>query len=174
MKQCPQCHQTYSDDQLNFCLNDGEMLSSYVQATQPGGYADDSPPTMLLDPPRQTDPINWPQDPPSAPPVQWSGQPWNALQGAAPLSPNQTLALVSMGLGIGSMTIGWCCSLGLLLSPAALITGFIALSQIKKDPQANGGRGFAIAGIATGSVFIAIYVLIIVLWGFTALLGGLR
>ena len=28
MKQCPQCKQTYSDDNLNFCLSDGTALAS--------------------------------------------------------------------------------------------------------------------------------------------------
>ena len=88
-------------------------------------------------------------------------------------SPNQTLAIVSLGLGIGSLTIGWCCSLGLALGPAALITGFIGLSQIKKDPQKYGGRGLAIGGIVTGSVFLAAYILFIILYGAAMLLGNL-
>ena len=81
------------------------------------------------------------------------------------VSPNQTLAFVSLGLGIGSMTIGWCCSLGLLLSPAAIITGIIALMQVKNNPQTNGGRGFAIAGIVIGCVFLAAYLLFIIIYG---------
>ena len=88
-------------------------------------------------------------------------------------SPNQTLAIVSLGLGIGSLTIGWCCSLGLLLAPAALITGFIALSQIKKDPSKYTGRGLAIGGMATGGVFLVFYVLFIIIWGLAAIGGSL-
>jgi hypothetical protein len=38
-------------------------------------------------------------------------------------------------------SLGWCCSSGLLLGPAAMITGFIALSQSKKEPEHYGGRG---------------------------------
>lgn len=176
MKQCPRCHKTYSDEQLNFCLEDGELLTGLVQ--QPGFERyDDSPPTVMLDEARRTNPTNWASPPPSAPPAQWQ-QP-NAVPAqfspyAITPSPNQTLAIVSLGLGIGSLTIGWCCSLGLLLSPAALITGFIALSQIKKDPNKYTGRGLAIGGIATGAVFIAFYILIMIIWGFSVFLGGLN
>ncbi len=46
MKVCPNCNQTYSDESLNFCLNDGTMLTQ-VQ-TQ------DAPPTVVLNQPRQT------------------------------------------------------------------------------------------------------------------------
>ena len=90
------------------------------------------------------------------------------------VSASQTLAVVSLGLGIGSLTIGWCCSLGLLLGPAALITGFIALKQIKDRPEKYTGRGLAIAGMICGSVYIAIYVLIILIWGAAVLFGGLK
>ena len=33
MKTCPQCHSTYSDESLNFCLADGAVLSSDPEAT---------------------------------------------------------------------------------------------------------------------------------------------
>ena len=88
-------------------------------------------------------------------------------------SNSQTLALVSLGLGVGSMTVGWCCSLGLLLSPAAIVTGLIALSQIKRDPASYSGRGFAIGGIATGAVFLGLYLLFILIYGIAMIGGGL-
>ncbi len=90
-----------------------------------------------------------------------------------PFSPNQTLAGVSLGLGVTSLVIGWCCSSGLMLGPAALVTGFIALSQIKKDPTKYGGRGFAIGGIVTGTVFLCIYILIMIIYGLAVIGGGL-
>jgi len=111
---------------------------------------------------RITNPVNWQQ--PVQPPAVWQNP--QVMQYPISMSPNQTLAIVSLCLGLGSLTIGWCCYLGVLLSPAALITGFIALSQIKKDPQRNGGRGLAIGGIATGAVFVVgiiLYFIVIIL-----------
>ena len=168
MKQCLKCYKTYADDSLNFCLEDGEMLVAGVVAEPPkGSYADDTPATIVLDQARQTNPTDWnsPPPPPSwgAAPMQQQQQFGGFQQFAA--SPSQTLAVVSLGLGVGSLTIGWCCSLGLLLGPAAMISGFIALSQIKKDPDRYTGRGLAMAGIICGSVYITIYLLIIILWG---------
>lgn len=180
MKQCPQCGQTYSDTEINFCLNDGELLRYSVADDTPKtifqndpAAFDDSPPTAVLNKPRVTQ-SDWP---PQATPVQWQGQQNYPQQQfghySMTVSPNQTLAAVSLGLGIGSLTIGWCCSLGLLLSPAALITGFIALAQIKKDPCANSGRGFAMGGIVTAAIFLACYILFIIIYGMAAIISGI-
>ena len=59
MKQCPRCSQTYSDDQLNFCLEDGELLTAYATEPPPTRYADDAPPTVVLNEARVTNPANW-------------------------------------------------------------------------------------------------------------------
>lgn len=174
MKKCPKCGQTYDDKDLNFCYNDGELLSTLADDaptraySDPVRYADDPPPTEFMGSARVTSETKW--DPPQAPPAVWQGnQPaaYGTQQAGFPMqvSPNQTLAIVSMCLGIGSLTIGWCCYSGFLLGPAALITGFIALSQIKKDPQRNGGKGFAIAGIATAAAFLVLMVLFIIIYG---------
>lgn len=176
MKQCPRCQRTYEDNQLNFCLDDGELLTLKPQAQT--RYADDAPPTLLLDQSRVTNPAEWPHSPPSAPPAPWQGQGQNMPQPQfAPLmmnrSADKTLAIASLCLGIGSMTIGWCCSSGMLLSPAALITGFLALSYIKKDPNAYTGRGFAIGGIVMGTIFLSIYILILLIYGLAVIGGGL-
>ncbi len=174
MKQCPRCQQTYSDDNLNFCLTDGELLTAVTHEPRSAGYAEDPPPTMLMSEARVTNPTDWPSSPPQAqwqpPPVVGGQQQFG--QYAMPMGPSQTLAIVSLCLGIGSITIGWCCSLGVLLSPAALITGFIALSQIRKDPARYSGRGMAIGGISTGAVYIAVFVLILIIYGAAALFGA--
>lgn len=178
MKRCSQCGQTYTDSAINFCLNDGELLNVLADdapktlfQNAPPSFVDDSHPTEFLKSPRVTSETNWPQ---SAPMQQYQSPQQGLPQqqfGGYPMmiSPNQTLAIVSLGLGIGSLTIGWCCYTGLLLSPAALITGFIALSQIKKNPQAYGGRGFAIGGIVTAVVFLAALLLFIIIYGLAML-----
>ncbi|HTH51578.1 MAG TPA: DUF4190 domain-containing protein [Pyrinomonadaceae bacterium] len=173
MKQCPRCNQTYSDETLNFCLNDGELLTMFQP--EPGAYMD--PPTMVMDQARVTDPIHgWQQQQAQAaqPPAQWQ-QPQMQNFGGYPMAaaPNQTLATVSLCLGVASLTIGWCCSSGILLGPAAIVVGLIAKSNIRKDPDKFTGSGMATAGIITGSVFIALYILIIVIYGIAAIGGAL-
>lgn len=175
MKQCPRCRKTYNDENLNYCLDDGEMLSGFVQPAAFDWAQDDSPPTVMLDEARRTNPTNWPAPPVAAPPLQYQQPIMASPQQFTPYlvtpSPNQTLAIVSLGLGIGSLTIGWCCSIGLLLGPAALITGFIALSQIKKDPGKYTGRGLAIGGIATGVVFFVLYVCLLAFGILASIIG---
>ena len=176
MKQCPRCSRTYTDEGLNFCLEDGEMLTAYFQPQQETRVGEPPPPTVMFDQVRVTNPTDWPQQPASAPPAQWQGQQAPQAQFARmgmAATPNQTLAVTSLGLGIASVTIGWCCSTGMLLSPAALITGFIALSQIKKDPGRFGGRGFAIGGIVAGIFYLSIFVLILIIYGAAIIGGGL-
>jgi hypothetical protein len=97
------------------------------------------------------------------------GQHSYPMQGSA----SQSLALVSLCLGLASITIGWCCSTGLLLAPAALITGIIALVQINKDPAHYGGRGLAIGGVITGALYVAGYVLLMLVYGIAMIGGGL-
>lgn len=169
MKRCPRCGQTYTDPDINFCLNDGELLSRQTSESNPpyapGSYGtvDDSPPTAVLPDIRSTNPTNW--TPPAGPPAQYQ-QPYQSPifnSYAAPAGPNQVLGVVSLATGAASLTIGWCCSLGLLFGPAAIITGFIALSQHKKDPANYGGRGFAIAGISLGGVFLLLWILYMIL-----------
>src|SRR5688500_15828555 len=121
MKKCLKCGERYSDDTLNFCLNDGELLIDPTGYEPPPTlFADDSPPTILMNQPRVTNPIGWAD---ANPPAQWQQnmpvpqQPQQMFgQYATMQSISQTLAIVSLGLGIGSMTVGWCCSLGLLLA----------------------------------------------------------
>jgi hypothetical protein len=172
MKSCPRCNKAYSDDTLNFCLDDGELLT--MQQPSPGGYME--PPTMVLDGARVTDPIsNW-QQPTGQPPAQWNAPGPMAQQPFASypmtVAPNQTLALVSTCLGAASVTIGWCCYIGVLLAPAAIITGIIAKSNIKKDPQRYSGNGLALAGIIMGSLYFVGLILIIVIYGLAAIGGA--
>ncbi|MBV9243140.1 MAG: DUF4190 domain-containing protein [Acidobacteria bacterium] len=176
MKQCPRCNQTYTDDTLNFCLNDGELLT--MQQPSPGGFRDD-PPTMVIDGARQTDPISWSQPQTAQPPAQWqhpSQQPQQQQFGGYPMTvaPNQSLAIVSICLGAAIVTIGWCCYLGVLLGPAAIITGIIAKSNIKKDPSRHTGNGLALTGIILGSAYFVGLILIIIIYGAAILLGGLK
>jgi hypothetical protein len=178
MKRCPRCNRIYSEDDLNFCLDDGELLQQYAdeQPTRPLRDVAE-PPTFVMDPPRATDPIAWQAGQNTGGPIgQWQGQAASFPQTQPQFYPmrvgqNQTLAIISICLGAASLTLGWCCHTGLLMGPAAIILGAISLTQIKKDPQQYGGRGLAIGGIAIGSLFLVLYVLAILIWGL-ATIGG--
>ena len=164
MKQCLKCGQTYSDPTLNFCLNDGEML---VQRTghdpPPTRFADDSPPTLLMNQPRVTNPIDWAQSPlanrdPS--PIAGADQQFGMAAYAA--SRDQTLPTVSLVLGIISIVLV-CCAGGIYVGLPAAIVGFIALRNVDNNPARYSGRGMAIGGMVIGivtflaSIFILIF-----------------
>ncbi|MDQ5844660.1 MAG: DUF4190 domain-containing protein, partial [Acidobacteriota bacterium] len=91
-----------------------------------------------------------------------------------PASQQKTLAVASLVLGIVSMTIGWCCYFGVLSGPIAIVLGFVALSQIKKDPSRYGGKGMAIGGIVTGGLYFLFLALIILIYGLSFLVSGLN
>jgi len=83
------------------------------------------------------------------------------------------MAAISLVLGIVSMTIGWCCSFGVLTAPVAIALGIAALVQIKNNPTRYSGKGMAIGGIATGGLYIAFFVLMILIYGVAIIAGGL-
>lgn len=155
MKQCPRCHQTYSDDQLNFCLEDGELLSNYA-SDQPSRFADDAPPTMILNEARVTNPVNWPAQPMSQPISQWQ-QPQQNLQNQPFGSPtfiqkrDQVLPTVSLIAGIASVAL-ICCMGGIWLGLPAAVIGFLGMRNADSDPSRYGGRGMAIAGMVLGAI----------------------
>ena len=150
MKICPICNQTYVDDNLNYCLNDGGTLTS---------YKDDAPPTVMFERARTTQ-QNWenPQPTPS-----WGSQPLQQHQTQSPASQNQpfypppvqgqnqTLPTVALALGIFSLLFG-CCYGGIPLGAAALIVGFLGMRNINENPVEFSGRGLAIGGIVTGLI----------------------
>ena len=164
MKKCLRCGQTYSDDTLNFCLNDGELLvESTSYQPPPTSYADDSPPTLLMNQPRVTNPIDWPQ----SSPVQWQGQSPVPVTNQYPMAaygvaaPNQTLPTISLVLGIVSIFLV-CCAGGILFGIPAAIIGFIGMRNAENEPNRYGGRGLAIAGMVIGIItcLISFFILI--------------
>jgi hypothetical protein len=75
-----------------------------------------------------------------------------------------------MVLGIISITVGWIC-FGPIPAIAAIILGFVSLSQIKKDPERVTGRQFALIGVITGGLTLVIYAGVMVLY-FIALISA--
>lgn len=170
MKRCPQCGQTYTDSQINFCLNDGELLSyladdaprTLFQNEPPRIFVDDAPPTVFIDKSRVTNQTNWPV---SAPPVPWQGQPNLQNQPyAAPAfiqSRDQTLPTISLILGIGSL-IMVCCAGGIWLGLPAAIIGFFGMRNAESDPNRYSGRALAIWGMVIGIVTFLISVMLLI------------
>ncbi|MCY7345035.1 MAG: DUF4190 domain-containing protein [Pyrinomonadaceae bacterium] len=165
MKFCPVCNQTYTDDNLNFCLTDGGTLNDYKDNfNHQDNFNSDVPPTVLLNQTRTTQP-NWQNYEPAPP---WQNQPLQSNQ-ASPLQPNQpfypaqyqaqnqTLPTVSLVLGIFGILFT-CCYGGIPLGAAAVVTGYVGLKNANENSQQFGGRGLAIAGMITGAVGLLISV----------------
>jgi hypothetical protein len=169
MRRCPRCNQEFADEWLTFCTQDGTSLIDVPVSTiepPPTLYSQAMPPSVspaeqpTLDMPgKQSAPE--PYVPPAPLASGWTPPPPPAY----PVKPQQSLAVASFVLGMVSVTIGWCCSFGILTAPIALILGIVALVQIKSDPLRNGGKGFAIGGIITGSLYFLVVALIILLYG---------
>ena len=153
MKQCPRCRQIYNDDQLNFCLNDGELLSAEDAGTYTPPVSDDSPPTLMMDPSRVTNPIGWQ----AGQPIEPFGSPNHIISAPAYATSihsqkkDQTLPTVSLVLGVAACLLV-CCSGGIWLGLPAAVVGFLGLRNTDNDPSRYGGRGLAIAGMVLGIV----------------------
>lgn len=147
MKVCPKCNQTYTDENLNFCLNDGEYLMP---------RADDAPPTIMMNEPRITNQTKW-QEPPYQPPAPWQNQPQGMQNqpygGLMVNKQDQTLPIVSLVLGVLSLIL-ICCYGGFWLGIPAVIVGYLGMTNADKDPNRYTGKGMAIAGIIIGGVSI--------------------
>jgi hypothetical protein len=90
------------------------------------------------------------------------------------MGPSQSLAVWSMVLGLVSITLGWCCSFGLLTAPVAVVLGIYALSQIKSDPRRYTGKPLAITGIVSGALYFVALAVIVLIYGLGILLSGLN
>jgi len=191
MKRCPKCNQVFDQEWLSFCTNDGTSLVD-TSALPP-----EPPPTMMSPPlPPSVSPSEQPtinlqpgsSQPPPAPysppaPMQQSWQPpsqpmqtgWQPPPPPA-YSPQkkQGLAIASLILGICSITVGWCCSLGVLTAPVGIVLGIVSLVQIKNNPSENGGKPLSITGIATGAAYLLFWALIVLIYGVAIFTGNLK
>lgn len=78
---------------------------------------------------------------------------------ATSTTPTNQLSLWSMITGISALTIGW--FIPLPFGIAAVVLGHIGLSQVKKS--GDQGRTYAIVGLVTGYVSIAIGIVVAIL-----------
>lgn len=96
-------------------------------------------------------PAEW--TPPPAPDAGWQQ---NTPPVARVAGQNQTLAIISLVLGIISLL--FCAG---LTGPPALITGMIARKKANNNPSEYGGAGVALAGIITGILGTLLLLLVI-------------
>jgi len=182
MKRCPKCNQEFVEEWLTFCTTDGTPLTDAPRT------ADYAPPPPPVSPPQR--PVTAPQEDrptiqmPSPQPgyggaigVPQAPQPlassWQAPPAPFAVAPQQGLAIASLVLGLVSVTLGFCCSVGLITGPLAVGLGIFALVQIKNNPTQYEGKPLAIAGIATGGLYLVVMILLILFYGMAILLGGL-
>jgi hypothetical protein len=158
MKICPVCNQKYTDESLNFCLNDGTTLTT---------SGDEPPPTVVMDTPRKTNPnFSDYQTNFGNPNQQIYQQPFTAP--SVFQKQDQTLPVISLILGVFGLVL-ICCYAGFPLGAAAIVTGYLGMSNANKDPMQYGGKGMAIAGIVLGAAGI----LVTLGWIFVAILLNL-
>jgi Domain of unknown function (DUF4190) len=182
MKRCPTCNQTFSEEWLSFCTQDGTALvdtSALPQEPPPTVMGPPLPPSVS---PTEQPTLNLPgsYSPPPVPFSQPSNQsaPVPSWQPPPPPSyvaaPQQTMAIWSLVCGVFSITIGFCCYVGVVSAPVAIILGIMSLNQIKNDPSKYTGRGLAIGGIVTGALYFAGVAVIILIYGLAFLAQGIK
>lgn len=112
--------------------------------------------------------------PPPAPEANWQNQNIGANTPFQPpvagQSQNQTLAIVSLVCGILSFVL-ICCYGGIPLGLAALITGFLGLQNVKKDPVIYGGKPLALIGMILGGIAFVLSIVLLI-FGVAANLGS--
>jgi hypothetical protein len=157
---CPQCGAPNEDDAI-FCGNCGAVLNP---DEMPLEAAIESAEEVLVEEPEETVveesfdetlpeqdfsldelPVTPPPPPPPPPPPRYT---------PAPSVPTSGLAIASLILGIGGLTL-----LPLFGSILALIFGYMARNDIRQRPDKVTGEGLAIAGIVMGWIAVGLAVL---------------
>src|SRR5215471_15703719 len=105
MKICPRCQRTYTDDNLNFCLDDGVVLQQAVGQQEP-------PATVFMNQPPPTDPRVAQQSQPTVQPA-WNTAPQQF--GPAPKKSSKAWIWVLLILGLVVIVCGTGSVIGLYL-----------------------------------------------------------
>ena len=179
MKRCPTCNREFTDPTLSFCIDDGATLVRVSEPrleSQRTALFSDPPPTVHMPPPAPTRNVSDPfvSPPPQPQPYGWAGD--SAQRWVAPPPParatgqQQTLAVVSLILGLLSITFGWICGMP-VLGLFAVALGGIALWQIKNNPLQYSGKKFALTGIATGGLALLFTIGMFLFWIVMMIIG---
>jgi len=164
MKRCPTCNQTFEEEWLSFCTQDGTtLIDDAVSASEPRPTTASAQPDA---PAWSTPSADLPPSSPEWRPPQRAVPEWQPPPPPAYFQPqSKSLATAAMILGIISVTVGWLC-FGPIPGIAAIILGGVALSQIKKTPERVGGKQMAWIGVITGSVTVLLYIGIMIFYVF--------
>jgi hypothetical protein len=143
-----------------------------VDPQAPVNYPDFAPPYPPQPPypsqPPPGPPYGYPP-PPAGGPIGYGGPP----PYPGPYDPYQAhqassyhtngLAIASLITSIAGIPLTFVCLLGLPAAIVGVILGAVALTQIRQTNQR--GRGFAIAGVAIGSILTALLLVLLMLFG---------
>jgi hypothetical protein len=171
VKRCPTCNQTFEEEWLSFCTQDGTTLMEDTAPVAPQPTSRASPAATPSSP---NEDVTWNlpspgEAPPEPKPLQPAWQPPPPPSYAA--APNKSLGVAAMILGIISVTVGWMC-FGPIPGIAAIVLGAVALSQIKKNPDRVSGKQFAWVGVVTGSLTVVIYVVVMIFYVILMVIGA--
>jgi hypothetical protein len=89
----------------------------------------------------------------------------------ASIPKNNNLAVTSLVLGIIAIPAYFCYGFGILFAIAAIVTGFIARSQIKSSNGQQTGNGMALAGIIIGFILMLLVVCAVLVIAVLSLMG---
>ena len=177
MKYCPQCNREYNEAWLTFCSDDGSLLIEQLSPpVDPNWDPVISEPRVTTASEQETQwlprdapmPPAWvapDERPPMMSPV-WQPPP----PPPRPRQQSQTLAITSMVAGLLSLMMG---CVGPVPAIVAVITGWMALSQIKKNPYTTTGKPMAIIGVVTGGLVVVLSLLFLLWFILAAVLGNL-
>ena len=179
MKRCPTCNQTFSEGWLSFCTQDGTtLIDDSVSKNDPMATMMAPAPPPLSNP---NQPASWNTPPGGLGPGQYQPPPQPIQSGWQPppppayfAGPKQGTAVAALICGIFTVTIGWCCYLGVITGPVAIGLGIYSLIQIKNYPDKFTGKPFAITGIVTGALYFLGIAAVILIWGMAAMMQGVK
>ncbi|MER3429426.1 MAG: hypothetical protein C4325_07040 [Blastocatellia bacterium] len=165
MKQCLKCGRVYADADLNFCLDDGELLVKNYPDPSTASLYEEPPTPIFAEPPtipagssRVTRPTGWPE------PTTANASMYNppAFAGPAGLrrTPDRTVSVVALTLGVSSL-IFVCCYGGFWLGVPAAAVGFFGMLKAIKYPDDYGGKAMAVVGMILGVISFLISFLLI-------------